>query len=439
MIYETAFEDGYNSIDRFLGKYIQDCASGKHKDPTKAPEPRLKLVTPHMLLINRQIYTESVRFLRRKPLVFSHGLLGFDLTSLIGEMTLLAVPHIIMTDTGHNPQDTTIHRNLEGFRALARGLMYFLRTKERALQKFEINLDDPATNDHIVDCYATLPTNYNCDRRRTCNIIYQSLKCLRDIPSVSVRGWLPDLIARDLERLMTSPRNPLVELPEHIRIKIYKMVADWNEVGDAIVRYNTPTGPRRSEQPRLYTPNVFLVDRTTWSEAVRVMWETPFTLDLTGTAKPGHDDFFRYISPHLALRIRHLRLNIKHWSWLKLLGQIVKFMRLNRHVLTSLELHFEDAVIEPVCRRLRRYYPTNDLAEMFLPLYALRGLEDVMITGSLPECFTAPLARTMQLGRDDEGEPLMQERLDDDDEEEEDEGEDVVVCSSRRIFKSIIY
>jgi len=114
-------------------------------------------------------------------------------------------------------------------------------------------------------------------------------------------------------------------------------------------------------------------------------------------------------------------------------------MRVHGHALSSLELHFEDNVVEPVCRRLKRYYPTNDLAEMFLPLWVLRGLGDVMITGSLPECFTTPLSRTMQLGWEDGGEPLMQERLDDDCEEEEDEEEDVVVCSSRRIFKSMVY
>ena len=438
MIYEVAFEDGYKSIDRFLGKYIGDCASGKHKNPAEAPEPRLRLVTPTVLLINQQIYTESIQFLRRKPLVFSHGLLGFDLTSLIGEQTLLAIPHIIMTDTGHDPQNFKIHRNLDGFRALARGLMYFLRTEDRALQKFEINLDDQAMKDHIVDCYATLPANFSCERRKTSNIIYQSLKCLRDIPTVTVRGWLPDLIARDLERVMVSPRNPIVELPEHIRRKIYTMAGNWNEAGNALTRYNDPD-TSRPESPRLYTPNVFLIDRTTWSEAVRTMWDTPFTLTLSNTPKANRDDLFDYVSPALLLRIRHLHITIKHWYWLGLISQIANYMRVRGHVLTSLELHFEDNVIEPVCRRLGRYYPTNDLAEMFLPLYVLRGLSDVTITGSLPECFASPLERTMRSGWETEGEALMQEMLDDDDEEEADEDEEMVVCSERRIFRSMVY
>ena len=114
-------------------------------------------------------------------------------------------------------------------------------------------------------------------------------------------------------------------------------------------------------------------------------------------------------------------------------------MRVRGHVLKSLELHFEDNVIEPVCRRLGRYYPTNDLAERFLTLYVLRGLSDVMITGSLPECFASPLERTMRSGWETEGEPLMQEMLDDDEDEEHGKDEEMVVCSERRIFRSMVY
>jgi hypothetical protein len=120
------------------------------------------------------------------------------------------------------------------------------------------------------------------------------------------------------------------------------------------------------------------------------------------------DDFF---SLAIFKRIRHLEFSLtdhNHLSMLPTIASILKRRRKNNK-LHSLHLHFAEPRSKRLILSSAEYYPDNAIYTCMRSLNYLRGFAGkVSITGSMPECFTAPIIHNMGLkSLDEEAEPVM--------------------------------
>ena len=393
LIYDYVLYDAYGSVDRYMEWYMGDIDAGILAKFDYPPVPAL--VTPSILLLNRQIYWESLHTLRRQPLVLKHGALGFPMSSLISEQTVRNIQHIIMTDSGHNPLTKRYPKSFEGFRDLTKFLAHALRLPDHRLKKLELRLTNKECGWHVTHCWDMPPAPRGCDMRKWIEAMYLLWKNVREINTVVIDGWFPKDLATDLTRLMQSPYNPLARLPTEVRQKIYFLAADWNDAGTQLLKYqkyqtNTP--------PALSTPNMLLLERrTTWEFQQFMLRDTPLVIDCPDNPRPEHMSPFDYIGPQTLQQVKHFRLALRHWTWCYMIARVAEVLHA-AHSLESFHLHFEDArLLDPWPEGV--YVPTQELAAFFLPLIQLRGIREVRVTGVLPRCFAQPLERSMMTPR----------------------------------------
>lgn len=108
------------------------------------------------------------------------------------------------------------------------------------------------------------------------------------------------------------------------------------------------------------------------------------------------EDFF---SLFVFKRIRHLELSITDHNHLAMLPTIAAMLKSRRrNKLQSLHLHFSEPRPMRLILAAAEYYPDNVVYTCMRSLNYLRGfVEEVRITGTLPQCFTAPIIHNMGL------------------------------------------
>ena len=119
------------------------------------------------------------------------------------------------------------------------------------------------------------------------------------------------------------------------------------------------------------------------------------------------DDFF---SLGVFKRIRHLELSITDYNHLSMLPTIASVLKRRRKSkLQSLHLHFAEPRSKRLILSAAEYYPDNVIYSCMRSLNYLRGaVDEVTITGSMPECFTAPIIHNMGLeSLTEEAKPVM--------------------------------
>lgn len=398
----------YKTVPRYFHNWIEYLLLlGPRKDTT--PEeayrmPPVTLGTPAILLVCKSIYREASGILRSTPLEIAHSLYSLHLSDVMPERTLRNLTHIVLSDVGHDViRDRSPHA-FKGFRRIADGLADMLHRPGHAVNKVEIILHDITTASHIRNCWANPG---RCDIHKWTMGIYNSLKCIRGIRDVKIEGWLPGHLREDLLRLMPSKANPILALPYHLRKKIYTLAADLNHISNWIdLCHNHPTF-RIPARPTKTTPTMLLVDRVTSAEAVCAMKHNPLVIRCTEAPRFGYERLSHYFNLTMVRRIHHLRLVVKHRYWLTEFVPLFHYMG-ETHRLHSFHLDFVDCCQEAE-KRLVGQYPTFRIVRDLEPLYRLRRISRVRITGSLPDCFALPLAKTMTKGRHDVPEPLFVE------------------------------
>lgn len=109
------------------------------------------------------------------------------------------------------------------------------------------------------------------------------------------------------------------------------------------------------------------------------------------------DDFF---TCNVFRKIQHLELHLADHNHLTMLYSIGSALRRRRKndPLKSLALHFSEPRSKRLILAVNEYYPDNAVYVCMRNLNHVRGCVDkVTITGSMPECFTAPIIHNMEL------------------------------------------
>lgn len=167
-------------------------------------------------------------------------------------------------------------------------------------------------------------------------------------------------------------------------------------------KHSKLTHPSNEEPtfPDLSTPTVFLLNKQIESEASEVIYSKPFEISglypMVNSTFLKLDDFF---SLHLFRKIRHLELSFTDYNHLAMLPTIAAMLkRRRRNKLQSLHLHFSEPRSKRLILAAAEYYPDNVVYTWMRSLNYLRGfVENVRITGTLPQCFTAPIIHNMGL------------------------------------------
>lgn len=109
------------------------------------------------------------------------------------------------------------------------------------------------------------------------------------------------------------------------------------------------------------------------------------------------DDFF---SRDTFKKIQHFELHLTDHNHLTMLYSIAPMLRRRRknNPLKSFHLHFSEPRSKRLILAVNEYYPDNTIYRCMRNLSHLRSCVDkVTITGSMPECFTAPMIHNMSL------------------------------------------
>jgi hypothetical protein len=164
----------------------------------------------------------------------------------------------------------------------------------------------------------------------------------------------------------------------------------------------------------LTTPTIFLLNKQIEQEASGVIYSKPFVINnlypMINSTFLKLDDFF---SLAIFKRIRHLDISLTDHNHLSILPTIASVLKRRRksNKLHSLHLHFAEPRSKRLILSSAEYYPDNAIYVCMRSLNYLRGfVSNVSITGSMPECFTAPIIHNMglkSLDEDEQAKPVM--------------------------------
>lgn len=148
------------------------------------------------------------------------------------------------------------------------------------------------------------------------------------------------------------------------------------------------------------------------SEASEIIYSKPFVIKdlypMINSTFLKLEDFF---SLSVFKRIRHLELSITDYNHLSMLPTIASVLKRRRkcNKLQSLHLHFAEPRSKRLILSAAEYYPDNVIYSCMRSLNYLRGfINEVSITGSMPDCFTGPIIHNMGLqSLTEEAKPVM--------------------------------
>lgn len=173
--------------------------------------------TPTILLLCRQIYAEAIGLLKKKAVVFNHGLLDIKgIDEVISEHALRRLGAIEINVSGHS----MLQRNIEyiswtGYMDLLSSLGRIL-SEGHSLRKLLIDLSDADLALHATTCWHS--TN-NCDYRDHLKQAFDYLRKVRGVGSFEILGIDANL-ARELKARIESKPISFLDLPGELRNNI---------------------------------------------------------------------------------------------------------------------------------------------------------------------------------------------------------------------------
>ncbi|KAH0015465.1 hypothetical protein KCU78_g8177, partial [Aureobasidium melanogenum] len=397
MVYEYALS--FDSIDKYCKDYLELLCATTPNTRESVPAPDVKKVCPSILLISKEITEEALPILYKTPLNLSFGILRAHFQDLIAPELLRKLRCINISDTGVRNLNHPPHHCFSGLCYAFVELAVILRSGH-SLKSLTLDYASSYLSVHLKECLN--------DDRRECGIkswnrnLLRSLKELHNIEKVSVAIELSEEVKQNLVSSMKGPACSFLSLPLHVRQKIYGYAADPNDGSHALQRATKDLA--FNEDPDFQektTPTIFLLNKQINEEASEVIYNKPFVIkDLYPMVNMTFlklDDFF---SRYVFKKVQHLELHLtdhNHLSMLYTITSVLKRRRKN-NLLKSLTLHFSEPRSKRLILAVNEYYPDNAVYVCMRSLNYLRGCVDkVSITGSMPECFTAPIIHNMGL------------------------------------------
>jgi len=176
LIYHFAID--ITAAQKLIDRYYQLCKGVDDLQTVGAPIVWSK--PPTILLINRQIHAEATFVLKKRGLVFDHGLLDLaDITEFVPKGLLRTVSSITVTDAGHGlfPRNIAMHSWI-GYMTLIEQLGDVL-SQGHNLNNLTINLADDDLVPHVTACWNAA---YYCFYRDSLRRALNSLRAVHSIP-----------------------------------------------------------------------------------------------------------------------------------------------------------------------------------------------------------------------------------------------------------------
>ncbi|CAD0081902.1 unnamed protein product [Aureobasidium vineae] len=412
MVYEYALS--FDSIDKYCSDYLELlCVTSD----TREPAPDVEKSCPSILLVSKDITEEALPILYKTPLNLSFGIFKAHLQDLIAPELLRKLRYINFSDAGTRHLNPPPHDCFGGICYAVTELATILRSGH-SIKSFTMDYTSAYLSFHLRDCLD--------DEQKQCGIkswahnLIRALKELHSIEMVSLTVELSEDIKQEIVSCMKGPACGFLSLPLHIRQKIYGYAADVNDGASAfqlaikqlaLASITTILSPANiklthiSNQDPTFkettTPTIFLLNRQIEQEANEVIYSKPFVIKnlypMVNSTFLKLDDFF---TPYTFKKIQHLELHLTYHNHLSMLPTVANMLRRRRknNLLKSLHLHFSEPRSKRLILAISEYYPDNTVYACMRYLNYLRGaVGKVTITGSMPECFTAPIIHNMGL------------------------------------------
>ncbi|KAH0290910.1 hypothetical protein KCU62_g3238, partial [Aureobasidium sp. EXF-3399] len=393
MVYEHALS--LESIDKYCGDYLELLCT---TSDTQKPAPEVEKVCPSILLVSKDITEEALPILYKTPLNLSFGVFKAHVQDLIAPELLHNLRYINISDAGTRHLNPPPHDCFRGLCYTVVELATILRSGH-SLKSFTLDYTSDYLSIHLKDCLNV--KDKACGIKTWSQNLLSSIKELHNIKQVSISLEWSEEVKQEAIRSMKGPAVGFLRLPLDVRQKIYGYAADHNDGSRALRRATKQLA--FNEDPTfddLTTPNIFLLNKQIESEASEIIYSKPFEISglfpMVNCTFLKLDDFFGL---HIFRKIRHLKLSFTDHNHLAMLPTIAAVLkRRRRNKLQSLHLHFAEPRSKRLILAAEEYYPDNVVYSCMRSFNYLRGfVEKVRITGTLPQCFTAPIIHNMGL------------------------------------------
>jgi hypothetical protein len=394
MVYEHALS--FDSVDKYCSDYL-DLELLRTATETKGPAPNVEKACPSILLVSKDITEEALPILYQTPLNLSSGIFKAHLQDLIAPELLRNLRYINLSDAGTRHLTSPPHHCFGGLCYAAVQLAAILRPGH-SLKCLTLDYSSSYLSYHLKDCLNV--KDKSCGIKSWSHNLHRSLKELHNIEKVSLTIEWSEEVKQDAIQSMKGPALGFLALPLNVRQKIYGYAADHND-GPRTLRRATKELAFNQDPTfeDLTTPTIFLLNKQIESEASEVIYSQPFVIKdlypMINSTLLKLEDFF---SLGVFKRIRHLELSITDYNHLSMLPTIASVLKRRRkcNKLQSLHLHFAEPRSKRLMLSAAEYYPDNVIYSCMRSLNYLRGfVNEVSITGSMPECFTAPIIHNM--------------------------------------------
>ena len=398
-----------NLLDEYYHALEETTAS--HKELA----PLVRMGTPTILLLNRQLYHEALALLRKRSLVFNHGLLDLlTVNDFMCNGLFRNVASITISDVGHPLfQKNIMQESWFGYMSLIGQVAHALTNETHHLKSLTISLSSEQLVGHVTECWTG---SWKCGFRDSLRKALSALRKVRNIPEVKLVGF-PAELTKEVTQIMQSPVTNFMDMPREIRDLIYQGCADWSDVTPALARV-MESWVDKTKPPTysaLSTPNVLLISKQITTEALAVLHKKPLQLSMPREhdmrEQKSVPNMCMLISPNTLRTVRHLRIDVQSWEWVFSLSIFLRAFytapdtdiktpipdetEARQSSLTSVHFAFHDILRSTILTESDSPYPDDTLHTTLKQLAKIRGLKDVIITGDLPACYTTPLKQIM--------------------------------------------
>lgn len=363
---------------------------------------------PTVFLINKQIFQEaaSLFFQGRRNVSFNHGLLEFaQIREVVTPHILQRMTSLTISDSGHNEiiqlYNAGVTKSLpcswNGYVRLITQLGTGLSASGHQLQSFTIDFSrDTRLGEHMNACWKS---NHVCGFRDQLRTALDTLRGIRGVRCVTLIGLNEEYAAQLKARMESFPVN-FSDMPEHVRKIIYGHALGWNDISGTIMRAvaGRPEMKKKSfPYPLLTTPTILLMNKQFSAEAINVLNDSKqmlkFDLPAGHNIKPADmPKLSRFIGRTTLKTVRAIEIKMQSRDWLE---------SLDRHFLSALASpssklkSFDLVFLDDQIGRQWPEYPDHYLHQYLNNLRSIRGLENAHFSGTLPLCYTDPLASAM--------------------------------------------
>lgn len=376
--------------------------------------PTLK--APNVFLVNKQISREASYYFFNsgRNLSFHHGLLEIaQMSEVISPTILQSMTSISITDAGHDQviqiqegSQQSLPSSWNGYMRLLTQLGTGLSTNGHRLKNLTIDFSrDKKLGEHMIQCWDARHMCGFRDQFRDALATFHGVRC---VGHVELLGFNP-VHAAELRKRMESKPVEFKDLPKDARNIIFTKALglSWEGISDNIMQAiaDRPTNSKKKgfPYPILSTPTVLLLNKEYSAEASKILKESKKMLklvlpDCTNVIKlPDMPKLSRFIGRETLKSIQGIEITMSSRAWLASLDkQFFTALSSKTRRLESFNLSFSDS------EEYQQYpvYPDGDLHQNFgQRLAQLHGLKVVKFEGTLPICYTDPLATVMTMPR----------------------------------------